>query len=139
MNKEIMSITPYTDTVPEMNVTLFSFGFKHDRADADTVFDVRFLPNPYYVKELSGGTGLDREVAAFVLNNDTARNFFVLFEPFLLTFINNHSSCGRSALTIAFGCTGGRHRSVAIAEQTRKILENHGIPVSLFHRDIEKQ
>lgn len=121
-----------------MNVTLFSFGFKHDRPDADTVVDVRFLPNPYYVPELSAGTGLDKDVAGYVLDNPEAERFFSLFIPFLVYFIERHCRADRQPVRLAIGCTGGKHRSVAVVEKIRDFLEEKGIKVDMSHRDIRK-
>ncbi len=121
-----------------MVVTLFSFGFKHAPPEADTVVDVRFLPNPYYIPELSPGTGRDDEVAAYVLDNSLAGDFFRYFEPFLTFFIQGHAGSGRQKLRLAVGCTGGRHRSVAVVEHLDKMLRKHGVAVETFHRDINK-
>lgn len=121
-----------------MNVTLFSFGFKHAPPEADTVIDVRFLPNPYYVHELSPGTGLDKNVAGYVLDNRAADVFFQHFEPFILHFIQSHADTKRKTLRLGVGCTGGRHRSVAVVEKVKTILEDQGVAVDLFHRDIDK-
>jgi UPF0042 nucleotide-binding protein len=121
-----------------MVVTLFSFGFKHAPPEADTVFDVRFLPNPYYVPELSPETGLDRDVASYVLDNKAADVFFRSFEPFIIAFLQCHADTNRESFHMGIGCTGGRHRSVAVAEKIGKVLGNHGVVVKLFHRDIDK-
>ena len=121
-----------------MNVSLFSFGFKHAPPEADTVIDVRFLPNPYYVPELSSGTGLDQDVADYVLDNQTANDFFHHFESFLLSYIYSHTNMDRLSLRFAIGCTGGRHRSVAVAEKIKNFLGKQGIAVDTSHRDIDK-
>ena len=122
----------------DMNVALFSFGFKHSLPEADTVIDVRFLPNPYYVPQLSSRTGLDKDVADYVLDNQTAIDFFHHFESFLLAYIMSHANADRSSISFAVGCTGGRHRSVAVTEKLRKIIEKLGVTVDMFHRDINK-
>ena len=121
-----------------MKVILFSFGFKHALPEADSVFDVRFLPNPYYVPELSPGTGLDQDVASYVLDNSVAENFFQHFVPFILTFVQSHADTQRELFRVGVGCTGGRHRSVAVAEKIKMILEDKNVAVELFHRDIDK-
>lgn len=121
-----------------MNVTLFSFGYKHAPPEADTVIDVRFLPNPFYVPELSPGTGRDIQVASYVLDNGTAEDFFARFLPFLLFLIESHDRAKRPSLTLAVGCTGGKHRSVAVAERLKQLLEKSGVRVELAHRDIER-
>lgn len=121
-----------------MNVILFSFGYKHELPDADTVIDVRFLPNPYYIPELSSGTGQDRDVASYVLDNPVADIFFQHLHPFLVSFIEGHANTDRSDFRLAVGCTGGKHRSVAVIEKLKHILEKHGFAVDLYHRDIDK-
>lgn len=121
-----------------MKIILFSFGFKHTLPQADTIFDVRFLPNPYYVPELSSGTGLEQGVSDYVLNNDTAESFFHLFTPFFLQFLDHHRENGRDLIEVAVGCTGGRHRSVAVVEQIETILKAKKVLVEKHHRDIEK-
>lgn len=122
-----------------MHITLFSFGYKHGPADADTVLDMRFLPNPYYVPELKDGTGKEQKVSGYVLENTTARDFFRLFVPLLLLYIKKHDDAGRDNLAIAVGCTGGRHRSVAVAEYIGSILNNTVHELTVFHRDVEKK
>lgn len=122
-----------------MQVTLFSFGYKHGLPEADTVWDIRFLPNPFYVPALTRKTGLEREVAAYVLGNATAERFFVFFEPFLLSFLQIHADSGRGKIRLALGCTGGRHRSVAAVERVKKIIRDHAFEVCVFHRDLEKE
>ena len=122
-----------------MHITLFSFGYKHGPPDADTVLDMRFLPNPYYVPELKDGTGMEQKVSGYVLENATARDFFRLFVPLLLSYIKKHNDAGRDNLAIAVGCTGGRHRSVAVAEYIGSILNNTVHELTVFHRDVEKE
>ena len=126
------------EPISEMNVALFSFGYKHAPPEADSVIDVRFLPNPYYIPELSSGTGLDQAVASYVLENTKAEKFFLHFEPFLLSYIHDHADTERPIFRLAVGCTGGRHRSVAVTERIKKILENQGVAVDMLHRDIDK-
>lgn len=126
-------------SLPGMVITLFSFGFKHSPPEADTVIDVRFLPNPYYVPELSPGNGLDKDVADYVLNNQQSDMFFQYFEPFILSFLLSHADSDRKTFSLGVGCTGGRHRSVAVAEKIKKVLGKNGIAVELFHRDINKK
>ena len=121
-----------------MNVILFSFGYKHEPPEADTVIDVRFLPNPYYIPELSKGTGQDTGVVKYVLDNPVAKIFFQHFQPFILNYIHKHADSNRSEFRLAVGCTGGRHRSVAVLEKLRHILEMQGVTVELYHRDIDK-
>lgn len=122
-----------------MQVVLFSFGFKHGPPDADSVLDMRFLPNPYYVPELKEKNGTDSDVAAYVLDSRRARDFLQNFEPFLLSFLDGHASSDRDEIRLAVGCTGGRHRSVAVAEYMYRYLQDRGFQVKLSHRDIRKK
>ncbi|MBQ0110971.1 MAG: RNase adapter RapZ [Oscillospiraceae bacterium] len=122
-----------------MNIEVMSFGFKNGPVtDANLVFDVRCLDNPYYVPELKTLTGLDKEVRDFVLKSETAKEF----EKRLLGFIDYavplYKEEGKSELVIAVGCTGGKHRSVTFAEIIYKYLLEKGYKTTVSHRDIEK-
>jgi UPF0042 nucleotide-binding protein len=122
-----------------MQVILSSFGYKHGMPDAETILDVRFLPNPYYVPELKEGTGLEARVADYVLCSDAARAFLVKFVPFFLQFLQSHAAAGRLEVRLAVGCTGGRHRSVAFVEEMKKILASHRFATQIVHRDKDKE
>lgn len=122
-----------------MQITLFSFGFKHGYPQADLVWDVRFLPNPYWDAELRPHTGLDARVAGFALDNAAGAEFFALLEPLLGFLVAQYTAGGRESLTLAVGCTGGKHRSVAVAQRLHRFLGSLGAEVQLFHRDIEKE
>lgn len=121
-----------------MQIILFSFGYKHGPAEADTVLDMRFLPNPFWVPELQNGTGLEVPVARYVLDNQVASEFFANFEPLLRAYIESHRMAGRQSMHLAVGCTGGRHRSVAVAEYLKGILNNSSYDLTVFHRDVDK-
>ncbi len=122
-----------------LTVNLFSFGFKHGPAEADTVLDVRFLPNPYWVDELRPRSGRDPEVAAHVLDNERGRAFLRRLEPLVLFLCGQFTESARDEFTLAIGCTGGRHRSVATVEYLRHVLDRHGFRPNVFHRDIDKK
>ena len=122
-----------------LKITLFSFGFKHGTPEADSVWDVRFLPNPYWVSELRNHTGLEAPVAAYVLENKTGRRFLDLFESFLFFFLRSHQAAGRKEISLAVGCTGGRHRSVAVTDHLQKIIADMEFDLTVFHRDISKE
>ena len=122
-----------------MNVTLFSFGFKHGFAEADTVWDVRFLPNPYWVDELRTHSGLEQAVADYVLQNKTGRAFLEHLQPCITFFLESHRAAGRKDLALAVGCTGGRHRSVAVTDSLQKFLADMEFDLTVYHRDIEKK
>ena len=122
-----------------MNVTLFSFGFKHGQPQADLVWDVRFLPNPYWVPELQAHTGREPQVARYVLENESATRFIALLEPLLTFLFDEYTAQGRENVTLAVGCTGGKHRSVALIEHLRTFLQHRNVTLQVYHRDIEKE
>lgn len=121
-------------------VTVMSFGFKYGiPQDADLVFDVRFLPNPYYIEELRPKTGNDTEVREYVMNNEKAREFMEKLTELMDFLIPNYILEGKNQLVIAIGCTGGKHRSVTLTNALYKYLkprENYGVRIE--HRDIGK-
>jgi len=123
----------------ELKITLFSFGFKHGYPEADTVWDVRFLPNPYWIPELREHSGLEGPVAAYVLENKTGQHFLAHFEPFVSFILSSHEAAGRKELILAVGCTGGRHRSVAVTDYLQKILADTKFDLNVYHRDIRKK
>ena len=122
-----------------MLVTLLSFGFKHGPPPADLLFDVRFLPNPHWVAELRPHTGREARVAEYVLASDTGARFLELFAPLLVFLVDRFTAAGRETLTVAIGCTGGRHRSVALVEHLNEVLRREGYEPALRHRDIDKE
>ncbi|HJQ96020.1 MAG TPA: RNase adapter RapZ [Acidimicrobiia bacterium] len=122
-----------------MRVNLTSFGYKHGLPrDADLVLDVRFLPNPHWVPELRPQIGTDPQVRDYVLGFAEAKEFLAKVEELLAFLIPRYEDEGKSYLSLGIGCTGGHHRSVALAEQLRKWLDGQGIAATVRHRDIEK-
>ena len=120
-----------------MEVSVFSFGFKHGMpVEADLMIDVRFLPNPFYDPEMRPLTGNDRLVADFVLQNPTTEKFLDAWYRLLDVTMPGYVAEGKTSLSIAVGCTGGQHRSVAIANATAAYLERSGYHVVLSHRDL---
>lgn len=120
-------------------VTILSFGFKYGiPEDADLVFDVRFLPNPYYIPELKHLTGNDREVYEFVMGAEPAQIFSKQLFQMISFLIPNYVIEGKNQLVIGVGCTGGKHRSVSIANTLAKNLEKLPYGMKVEHRDIEK-
>lgn len=121
-------------------ITVMSFGFKYGiPQDSDLVFDVRFLPNPYYIDSLKEKTGNDPEVQDYVMENDKSRIFLKKLEDMVEFLIPNYILEGKNQLVIAIGCTGGKHRSVTLANALYQILdkkENYGVRIE--HRDIGK-
>ena len=127
--------TPELDT---MNVNLVSFGYKYGiPVDADLVIDTRFLPNPHYIERLRPLTGNDPEVSRFVLKSAVTQKFLRKYFGLLKFLIPYYIKEGKSYLTIAVGCTGGRHRSVIIVNKLKKFLDKK-YPVKTQYRDIEK-
>jgi len=123
-----------------MGVTVVSFGFRNGvPAHADLVLDVRFLPNPYFVPALRPLSGLDAPVRDFVLGQADALTFLDKLADFGAFLLPRYRAEGKSYLTLAIGCTGGRHRSVAIAQELARRLQQGGTAVRVWHRDVEKE
>jgi UPF0042 nucleotide-binding protein len=121
----------------ELHVSLLSFGFKHGiPSEADLSFDVRFLTNPFFVEELRPLSGIDSRVSEFVLRQPESRTFLDQVNDLLGFLLPLYHREGKSYLTVAFGCTGGRHRSVALVEALRDRLTHR--PLSVRHRDLER-
>jgi UPF0042 nucleotide-binding protein len=122
-----------------LTVSLVSFGYKHGLpTDADLALDCRFLPNPFFVEELRPKTGVDPDVAAYVLERPDAREFLEHVLALLRFTLPRYQREGKSYLTIAVGCTGGRHRSVVLVEELRARLAALGHRVLVRHRDLER-
>jgi len=120
-------------------VSVVSFGFRHGiPTDADLVFDVRFLPNPHFVPKLRRFSGKDPRVARYIRSFSQTKVFLKKIEGLLTYLIPHYIAEGKSYLTIAFGCTGGRHRSVMMAEVIRRALAKKGYTVKVIHRDVDK-
>lgn len=122
-----------------MDVHVFSFGFKHGLpVEADLMIDARFLPNPFYDPEMRTLTGLDEKVSNFVIDHPKTQEFLDAWFRLLDAVMPGYIAEGKPRLSIAIGCTGGQHRSVAIAEATGRYLERHQYHVSISHRDLAK-
>lgn len=120
-------------------MSVMSFGFKYGiPIEADMVFDVRFLPNPYYVSALREKTGLEREVSAFIFQHESAREFMELLCRMVDFLLPQYIEEGKHTLTIAVGCTGGRHRSVAVAKALADHILKLGYSAENINRDVEK-
>lgn len=125
------------NSAPIFAINVMSFGFKHGiPIDADLVFDVRFLKNPYYVEELRHKTGLQTEVSSYVLATDEAQTLIAKLTDLFQFLIPQYKMEGKSQLVIAFGCTGGQHRSVTLAEYFGNLL-GHTEQTAITHRDIK--
>jgi UPF0042 nucleotide-binding protein len=137
LRRAILGLARGAAPVAPLTVNVLSFGFKHGLPpDADLVFDVRFLPNPHFVPVLRPLTGLNPRVARYVTRTPAARRFLRLTTALLRFLLPEYIAEGKSYLTIAIGCTGGRHRSIAIAESLRKRLKRvPGVALRVRHRD----
>ena len=123
-----------------MAVQVVSFGFKYGLPmEADLVFDMRFMPNPFYIEELRPRTGLERAVAGYVFSFQQTKEYLVKLQDLLTFSLPLYAEEGKTALVIAVGCTGGRHRSVAVTHALAEFLRSHcGCPVAETHRDIAR-
>lgn len=127
------------DAETGMQIMVTSFGFKHGLPpDVDMVFDCRFLPNPHWVDELRPKTGLDPAVSEYVVETEAAQAFLAELDRLYDVLLPGFQSEGKSYLTIAFGCTGGRHRSVAMAEESARRLRERSLDPGITHRDVTK-
>src|SRR3984957_1505650 len=137
LRAEIQKRFGHEDQSQQLLVSCLSFGFKNGvPLDADMVFDVRFLPNPHFVPEFRNKTGLDPKVASYVRSFPQTREFLDKVTELMLYLLPHYVDEGKSYLTVGFGCTGGQHRSVMMAEEVRKRLKKAGYFVKAVHRDI---
>jgi UPF0042 nucleotide-binding protein len=122
-----------------LSVTIESFGYKYGvPTNADVMFDVRFLPNPFFIEHLRAKTGMEHEVVDFVFQQQETREFLTHVQSLLAMTLPLYLREGKSYLTIAIGCTGGRHRSVALAEELRTRVQAWGYAVQVRHRDLQR-
>jgi UPF0042 nucleotide-binding protein len=125
---------------PGLSVNLLSFGYKFGIPyDADLVFDCRFLPNPFFVDALKAHDGRVAAVRQFVVEHPEGREFLDRLREMLGYLLPRYQKEGKAYLTLAIGCTGGRHRSVALVEELRAVVEAHGFPVQVTHRDVDRE
>ncbi|MCI9887556.1 RNase adapter RapZ [Micrococcales bacterium 31B] len=130
----------FSGPITDLRVTVMSFGFKYGiPLDADQVADVRFLPNPYWQPELRELTGRDLPVSTYVLGRPGAQEFISAYHAALLPALNNYVHESKNYATIAIGCTGGKHRSVAITEKLGELLRVDGFEVRTTHRDLGRE
>jgi RNase adapter protein RapZ len=139
LRQRVLALFGEDDTDSAMQTTVVSFGYKHGLPlDVDLVLDCRFLPNPHWDEELRPLTGLDEPVRRYVLEQEASREFLDRVEGLLEFLLPAYVAEGKSYLSVAFGCTGGRHRSVAIAEEMTARLAADGIEPTVIHRDVGK-
>lgn len=138
LKEEIDRIFVRNEEYNSLMITVMSFGFKHGiPADADLVFDVRFLPNPFYIEELKPKTGNDREVQDYVMGFEEAGTFLDKLDDMLQFLVPNYVKEGKYRLVIAIGCTGGKHRSVTLANELYERMKVQGhYGIKLYHRDV---
>ncbi|CAJ1180460.1 nucleotide-binding protein [Companilactobacillus crustorum] len=138
LREEIFDNFQKSSEVPTFHIEVMSFGFKYGLPiDADIVMDVRFLRNPFYIPELKTKTGVDKPVYDYVMDDDETKNFYNKLYDLLKDIIPGYEKEGKTSLTIAIGCTGGQHRSVAIAQRLGTDLKKNYY-VDITHRDMEK-
>lgn len=141
----IHELQKYTDSLFDQRdsagllLSLVSFGYKHGiPVDSDLVFDVRFLPNPYFVPELKELTGLDQPVVDYIRSHEVATDFLERFESMFDFLLPEFEREGKSYLTVAIGCTGGRHRSVMMVNSVATAISDLAVRVKVIHRDVDK-
>ena len=140
LRDKIIALYGSGDSLSKMNVIIQSFGFKHGiPLDCDMMFDVRFLPNPFYVPELKMLTGNDQEVMTYIWNYQITREFTKKLDDMVLFLLPEYEKEGKSQFTIAIGCTGGNHRSVFIANKLCDFLRGHDYETQVAHRDLNKK
>ena len=136
LRRKILSAFSLKDVDTKLAISVVSFGFKHGiLLDADLVFDVRFLPNPYYIEELKKSSGLNTDIKEYVFGFEEANEFLDKLVDMMEFLIPKYSKEGKTNLVIGIGCTGGKHRSVAIAQALTARLEGNGEKVYVSHRD----
>ena len=139
LKAEIEKIFVQNQDYKNLFVTILSFGFKYGiPADSDLVFDVRFLPNPYYIPELKTQTGMDEPVRSFVFQYQQTKDFLEKTEDLLTFLLPNYVDEGKTDLVIAVGCTGGQHRSACIAKELYDFISRRGYCANLSHRDMNR-
>lgn len=138
LQRKLQAIVAAEDTAAPLRVEIMSFGFKRGLPrQADLVYDVRFLPNPYYIEGIGRHTGLDADVRDFVMKHPVTVEFMRRTEEMLEFLLPNYQEEGKHRLVIGVGCTGGAHRSVAIAEALGQYLRERGFQADVNHRDLD--
>lgn len=136
---EVLRLFGAGDTAPAMSVSVLSFGFKYGiPMEADLVFDVRFLPNPYYIADLRPQTGLSEGVSSFVFGYQQTKDFMEHLESMMSFLLPQYVEEGKTVLVIAIGCTGGQHRSVALTHALTEFIRQKGYQASENHRDMTR-
>lgn len=140
LKKELLMLIQQVSKTKPMTIILQSFGYRFGiPQDSDIVFDVRFLKNPYYVQELKHFTGLHKDVISYIKNDNITTRFLDFLKGFIEFAIPLYDAEGKSYLTISFGCTGGKHRSVAIVEDIKNFINTLGYSPIIKHRDMDRE
>jgi UPF0042 nucleotide-binding protein len=139
LRDKLLGVLPDAEGTRATKISIVSFGYKYGHPlDADIIFDVRFLPNPYWVPELRDRRGTDKKVKDFVLGLPEAQDFIGRFKDLIEFILPGYQRERRPYLSIGIGCTGGRHRSVVIANELARLFKKEGQSVAVSHRDIKK-
>jgi UPF0042 nucleotide-binding protein len=139
LRSKMRSYFDATAAQDEIVITVMSFGYKHGLPlDADMVLDVRFLPNPHWVDSLRPLSGLDEPVRDYVIQQPAADDFLTRTRDLMTILLPGYQKEGRHYLTLAVGCTGGRHRSVALVEELAEMIREKGFSVNVLHRDVQR-
>lgn len=137
---EQQSIKKMEQQKKRTSLVMYSFGFKHGvPVDANMVWDVRFLPNPYWQEELRPMNGCEEPVSDYVIKSEQGKKFLTLLKPLLTFLVDGDGNLEKKNLRVAIGCTGGRHRSVAVVEELRTFLADKNVDLTIFHRDMERE
>lgn len=140
LRERIRRAFPELEAGAGLQVSVVSFGYKYGLPiDADLVFDTRFLPNPHWVDELRSLPGTDKRVRDYVMGHEEAKGYLSRLEDMLEFLLPGFVKEGKHYLTIAVGCTGGRHRSVVFVEELARYLRDLGYPAAVHHRDLERE
>ena len=140
LRDRIREVFAHSPAETRVQVSLVSFGYKHGLPrDADLVFDVRFLPNPHWLDRLRPLPGTDPRVRSYVVSQETYGDFMRRLRSLLNVVVPGYVAEGKSYLTIAIGCTGGRHRSVVVAEELANYFRKQGHSVAVAHRDLDRE
>lgn len=139
LKEQIIKIYVNNEKFSNFFVTVLSFGFKYGiPSDSDLVFDVRFLPNPFYIPELKHKTGNDKEVYDYVMDSEDSKKFLTKLEDLITFLIPNYIKEGKNQLVISIGCTGGKHRSVTMTNALGEYLKRFDYGIKIEHRDITR-
>ena len=140
LKRKITELFSFGEDAENFTIDVESFGFKFGMAlDADLVFDVRFLPNPFYVPELKHKTGIDKDVADYVFSEEVTHQFVAKLYDMMDFLVPQYTEEGKNNLVVAIGCTGGKHRSVTIAIKLYEYLKENGYNTIITHRDVSRQ